>query len=331
MPADFVADRVVVVGRVDGGAWSEAATEARVDQRVELAANLIGHRGRQRVVRGPGGTEPLDEPVHWSEVTPHGFRAAPAKNGATSEFYANVSTEPHTFGHWLGYDHIDYFEMPVTATTAILAIAPMAGTHFFKAEVVGKSSPGAESVDTYGLARIVHRATLRLADDFLGRLSGYQNVPEVFGSAGPGRDHQTERFTGADCADVMVGAMRRTGVALEYTNVEGLTAYTRTIARPTDLDAHGTPAHEIGGVQRGDLIRIDYGGELRGATPRSWDHVAALWEDRSDPDGPSHGGPDGKLDGFDLVIHMGHPHLVIEPLSAQAPATVDVLRWRSPK
>ena len=36
----------------------------------------------------------------------------------------------------------------------------------------------------------------------------------------------------------------------------------------------------------------------------------------------------GQLDGFDLVIHMGHPRLVIEPLSVQAPATVEVLRVR---
>jgi hypothetical protein len=25
---------------------------------------------------------------------------------------------------------------------------------------------------------------------------------------------------------------------------------------------------------------------------------------------------------------MGHPHLIIEPLANQAPATIDVLRWR---
>ena len=88
------------------------------------------------------------------------------------------------------------------------------------------------------------------------------------------------------------------------------------------------PTHEIAGVQVGDLIRIDYGGELRNHTPRAFDHVAALWQDKSDPDGPNKGGPDGKLDGFDLVIHMGHPRLKIEPLSGQSPATIDVLRWK---
>jgi len=170
---------------------------------------------------------------------------------------------------------------------------------------------------------------IRSGDDFLGWLTGYLLVPEVFGSAGGGRNHQTERFTGADCADVMVGAIRRAGrTDLDYTNVAGLPAFTTQIATSTTLDAHGMPAAPITGIARGDLIRIDYGGELAHHTPRDWDHVVALWEDRSDPNGPDHGRPDGKLDGFDLVIHMGHPRLVIEPLASQAPATVDVLRWR---
>ena len=174
----------------------------------------------------------------------------------------------------------------------------------------------------------MHRVSIRKDDSFLGWLSAYLLVPEVFGSAGGGRDHQTERFTGADCADVMVGAARRMGRQLAYTNVAGLPSYTKVVAPATELDDHGEPAHAITGIAAGDLIRIDYGGALRHHTPRAFDHVAALWEDRSDPHGPFHGGPDGQLDGFDLVIHMGHPRLVIEPLAAQAPATIDVLRWR---
>jgi hypothetical protein len=123
----------------------------------------------------------------------------------------------------------------------------------------------------------------------------------------------------------MVGALRRTGKLVEYTNVAGLPAYTTRVADAVQLDARGVPAHDITGVRPGDLIRIDYTGDPR---PRDWDHVAALWEDRSDPAGPERGGPDGKLDGFDLVIHMGHPRLVIEPLANQAPAKIDVLRWK---
>jgi hypothetical protein len=354
----FVAERVVVVGHVDDGAWSDAATEARLDQKAELAAIVVGHRGARRVVLAPAAiakvklagavvrTEPL-EGVHvqWSTVEPHGFRAHAAPNGATSEFYSNVSTEPTTFGKWLGYDHIDYFEHVARAWSAdaiipavVQASEPDAqqvagvGTIRYKAEVdldgTTLASPGADATDTFGLLPSVHRVSVRLSDDFLGELSEYMLVPEVFGSAGGGRDHQTERFTGADCADVMVGAARRMGMRLAYTNVASLPDYTTTVAHATDLDDHGMPAAPITGVKPGDLIRIDYGGALRGHTPRAYDHVAALWQDRSDPAGPAKGGADGQLDGFDLVIHMGHPRLVIEPLSEQAPATIDVLRWK---
>jgi len=354
----LVAERVVVVGRVDDGAWSDAPTEARADQKAELAAIVVGHRGKARVVLAPEGvprvtlagravvTEPAGAlRVQWSTVEPHGFRHQPAQNGATSEFYSNVSTEPRTFGRWLGFDRIDYFERivardapgripaQVPADLDGAQQAPGLGTVRFKVEVEldGQrlASPGAEATDTFGVLPSVHRVSIRRGDDFLGWLSGYLLVPEVFGSAGGGRNHQTERFTGADCADVLVGAMRRMGrTDLAYTNVAGLPDYTARVAGPTELDEHGAVGHPITGVSPGDLIRINYGGALRNHTPRDWDHVAALWEDRSDPAGPFHGGPDGQLDGFDLVIHMGHPRLLIEPLSGQAPATIDVLRFR---
>lgn len=360
---ELVAERVVVVGRVDDGPWTDAPTEARADQKAELAALVIGHRGDRRVVLAPvgiarvrlagqvrtaeaGGIELAGARVQWSTVEPHGFRASAAHNGATSDYYSNVSTERTTFGRWLGFDQIDYFERVVAAWGAQPRIAavvssgeddapplPGLGTVRYKVEIeiAGHTvaSPGAEASDTFGVLPGVHRVSIRRGDDFLGWLTGYLRVPEVFGSAGGGRNHQTERFTGADCADVLVGAIRRMGrTDLAYTNVEGLTAYARVIADPADLDDHGAPDRPIPGVREGDLIRIDYGGALRHHTPRGWDHVAALWQDRSDPDGPFHGGPDGQLDGFDLVIHMGHPRLVIEPLARQAPATIDVLRWR---
>lgn len=356
----FVAERAVIVGRVGDAMWTDAATEARSDQPAELAPVVIGHRGRKRVVLTPAGVDkiklhgsriateslPDDTRVQWSVVEPHGFRVTPSKVGATSDFYSNVSTESATFGRWLGFDSIDYGERVVRAWADVAPIAPEVtsdeanaiqvpgiGTIRYKLEVelpdgVHVTSPGAESTDEQGVTPAVHRVSIRQGDDFLGYLSEYLLVPEVFGSAGGGNRHQTERFTGADCADVMVGAMRRKGKRLAYTNVAGLPAYTHRIAPATELDDTGAPATPIIGVQAGDLIRIDYGGELRHHTPRDWDHVAALWEDRSDPHGPFHGGPDGLLDGFDLVIHMGHPRLLIEPLADQAPATVDVLRWR---
>ena len=355
-------ERAVVVGRVDNGTWTDAATEARLDQKAELAAILVGKRGKQRIVLVPDGVTKLKlagrtvpkqqlarldaKSIRWSTVEPHGFRDTPAKNGATSDFYSNVSTEKSSFGKWLGYDTIDYFEHVFAEHgTAIITaeIKPSEagavqitglGTLRFKVEVeladgTKHASAGAEAVDSFGILPSVHRVSVRSSDDFVGWLGAYLLVPEVFGSAGSGANHQTERFTGADCADVMVGAMRRMGKKLAYTNVAGLPQYATTIAAAVELNDQGMPSHEIPGVKVGDLIRIDYAGALRHHTPRDWDHVAALWEDRSDPKGPLKGAADGKLDGFDLVIHVGHPRLEIEPLAGQSPATVDVLRWKT--
>ncbi len=352
-----------------GGTWTDAATEARTGDGAELAVVAVAREGRRRVVIADAGVTPLrvegrrvfDEErrsfdvlggveVRWSLVEPHGFRVGPATNGATAPYYTNVSTTAADFGRWLGYDTIDYFETVrgawaagvearrqpavVVATEAGAMQVPGVGTVRYKAELRLASgetfgSPGAEAVDRFGVLPNVHRVSIRASDDFVGWLGAYLLVPEVFGSAGGGANHQTERFTGADCADVMVGALRRMGRRdVRYTNVAGLVRHARVVAEPTGIDERGQAEQPIAGVQRGDLIRIDYGGEDAGSTPRAWDHVAALWEDRSDPSGPHRGAADGQLDGFDVVAHMGHPRVKVEPLGRQMPATVDVLRWR---
>ncbi|HTJ45429.1 MAG TPA: hypothetical protein VL463_25160 [Kofleriaceae bacterium] len=364
----LVPTHVIVVGRAAPDAsWTDAPTEARTTDHAELAVVAIARDGDRTVVLADDDVAPLvirgrtiaarerrawplGASVRWSTIEPFAWHqpGEVVSNGNTADYHSNVSTEPKDFGRWLGYDQLRYFATTIAdfgaARTIAATITPHdtgasavdgAGTIFYQATVRFSdnselSSPGAEAVDEGGIQRSVHRVSLRLADDFLGRLSAYLLVPEVFGSAGGGASNQTDRYTGADCADVMVGALRAEGHReIQYTNVAGLPALTRVIAKPTILDDQGNPATPITGVARGDLIRIDYGGDYANMTPRDWDHVAALWEDRSDPDGPAHGGPDGQLDGFDLVIHMGHPRLVIEPLANQAPATVDVLRWRA--
>ena len=189
-------------------------------------------------------------------------------------------------------------------------------------------TPGAAAVDQFGILPSVFRVSLRRDDTFLGHVTAHFLVPEVFGSAGPGANHQTERFTGADCADVLTGALRRMGHdRVWHTHVAGLTKYARLVAGPVQLDEKGAPPAPITGVQVGDVIRIRYGAAGDWLTRRGWDHVAVLYEDRSDPAGPQRGGPDGRLDGFDVVVHMGHPRLEVEPLERQSPARIDVLRW----
>src|SRR2546423_805424 len=89
-----VADRAMIVGRIDDGAWSDAPTEARLDQRAELAVIVVAHRGKHRVLLVPDGVDTLRlagrsvaarelEPlagaeVAWVAIEPHGFRTTRA-------------------------------------------------------------------------------------------------------------------------------------------------------------------------------------------------------------------------------------------------------------
>ncbi|MEZ4359049.1 MAG: hypothetical protein R3B48_02635 [Kofleriaceae bacterium] len=308
---------------------------------------LDGRAVRAAARRGWGALP--DAEVSWSTIEPHAWRDADKR-----DYHSNVSLERATFGRWQGYDPIAYFATEIApwragedARRLPARITPSdpevrgtteLGTLRYQVQVRLRlggevrtfASPGVEATDRAGILPSVHRVTVRRDDTFLGYLTGYLLVPEVFGSGGAGKNHQTERYTGADCADVLVGAARAAGLRhVPYTSVAGLPRYAEVVAAATALDERGAPPAPIRGVRAGDLIRIDYGGALQGHTPRAWDHVAVLFEDRSDPQGPLRGGPDGQLDGFDLVIHMGHPRLVIEPLSEQSPSTVDVLRWRA--
>jgi hypothetical protein len=342
--------------RLADGAELAAVVMARDGRRrvyvvgAEIAPLVVGRRRVAAAQRRPWSAL-SGAKLRWSMVEPHAWRqpGVAARNGSPTAFHSNVSTARHDFGRWLGYDEITYFETPAGAWSGEAAAHRRSasarptrpaddlfgglGTMRYKLEVrLGDrvlATPGAEAVDRAGILPSVHRVSIRSDDTYVGWLTSYFLVPEVFGSAGSGRNHQTERYTGADCADVLTGALRRQGHrAIWYGNVAGLPRHAAVVAGPVDLDGAGVPAEPVTGVREGDLIRIDYGGLLSGHTPRSWDHVAVLFEDRSDPAGPARGGADGRVDGFDLVVHMGHPRLVVEPLAAQAPARVDVLRWR---
>jgi hypothetical protein len=361
-------ESAVIVGRAEeGAAYRDAPTEARADGDAELAVVLVAREGKKRVYVVDDEVAPLEiggekiadgarrgwkdagkTAVRWSTVEPEPWRD-------DGEFHSNVVTGGDDHGKWVGYDPIGYFETPVgdwssdaSARRRAASATPSReeddlygglGTMRYKVEVrldgegeEGRilATAGADQVDTFGILPSVHRVSIRKDDSYAGWLASYFLVPEVFGSAGPGKNHQTERFTGADCADVLVGALRRQGRKVEYSHVAGLTSYAKVLVDPVELDEDGMPAEGsvIEGVRIGDVIRIDYGGAYANLTKRSWDHVAVLWEDKSDPDGPKAGAADGQLDGFDVVVHMGHPRLVIERLREQAPARIDVLRWK---
>src|SRR5260370_23149687 len=91
----------------------------------------------------------------------------------------------------------------------------------------------------------VFRYSFRSGDDFLGWLSSFFNVPYLFGSAGKGTRNQAERYLGADCADILVAALRRRGLAIDYTSVTELV---------------DTLPKVKGAVRPGDLYALDYVG-----------------------------------------------------------------------
>jgi hypothetical protein len=369
-------ESVRVVGRAAAGRpWTDAPTEARLADGAELAVVLLAREPEpsgRTVCIAEEDIEPLllrgrrcsaaerrpwsalrPASVRWSLVEPHAWRPqhVPAGNGADTPFYSNVSMDRKSFGRWLGFATIAYFETVLDpwssapeARRRAATVSPSEpgssltrglGTIRYKAEVRldgrdGRilSTPGAEAVDRYGILPSVHRVSIRSDDTFLGYLGTYFLVPEVFGSAGPGPSHQTERYAGADCADVLIGALRAMGHKdVPYGSVAALPRHAKLVAGPALLDQQGNAPAPLEGVREGDLIRIDYRGGLSGSTPRSWDHVAALFRDLGGASGPEADRPNGRLDGFDLIVHMGHPRLVVEPLSRQAPARIDVLRW----
>src|SRR5207248_10608299 len=91
----------------------------------------------------------------------------------------------------------------------------------------------------------VFRYTFRSGDDFLGWLSSFFNVPYLFGSAGKGARSQAERYLGADCADILVAALRRSGVSIDYTSVADMVDALPKVKGP---------------VRAGDLYALDYVG-----------------------------------------------------------------------
>lgn len=285
--------------------------------------------------------------VTWATVEPRMVHESTGEGDETRP-YTNAKLLGPNHGRWQGYDLITYFERPVARasgpklvvrdsrpTDPDVDVRGGLGTLRYAARVriggVEVATPGATAVDALGIDPRVLRVSYRAADDLPGWLASYFNVPQVFGSAGGPRNHQTDRFVGADCADVVVGALRAAGRRdVAYTSVGGLTRYARTISdvllqledgRIVSSDAQRRPARLRFGtdVRRGDIVILDYVGFA--ALPRPWDHVGVLGDD----DG------DGVLDSGDPLFHMGlSTGLTVEPLSAQGEVRLQVLRLRQP-
>src|SRR5207245_391846 len=125
-------------------------------------------------------------------------------------------------------------------------------------------------------------------DSFVGWLTSFFNVPYVFGSAGKGAKSQAERRVGADCADVLVAALRSTGARnMDYSSVMYLIDHLPHVSPPAQIGACPStgpcaaatpPIRFARDVRPGDFLALDYVGASE--LPRPWDHIVAVVEDR---------------------------------------------------
>ncbi|MDD5132449.1 MAG: hypothetical protein PHH44_07310 [bacterium] len=206
-------------------------------------------------------------------------------------------------------------------------------------------SPSMEEYVNNGISNEVCRVTIQQNASYLGYLTGYFNVPGVFGSY----PAQVDKYIGVDCADLVVGAWNKyKKKSIPYTNVTGLryslvanglmkliladhyydakgiiyADYARGLGRPV-----GQKAIKIDqtNVHQGDIVLFNYNPEK---TDRSWDHVGVLFADSSET-----GKPNGILDAYDLILHCGPAELRINQLTYEgfvSPGEVTrfaIVRW----
>ncbi len=292
LPAAALPADLVVESRVGTGEWRRStAVEARLGSPVSLRVRPVA-----------GGV------IRWYRIVPD---ASKPYNNAVWPW------DPGPY-RWLGYAKIRYARAELEASRGAWEIAPAltVGSHWFQAEVElapgGRvlASPGLEQNDARGLSPEVTRVTLRDGDDLVGQLTGFFNVPGVFGSV----PYQVRNYLGVDCADVLMGAWARAHakpIERDW-NVAALARELPLVAATTI--AKGRPAARLRwgeDVRRGDLVVVRYAGA------RQFGHVGALYGD----DG------DGVLDGEDLVIHAGPEALHLSKLTDGAfDGDVKVLR-----
>jgi hypothetical protein len=324
-------------GRVAGTSKTAHAVDAKRGETVEVFVIANGTLDGRRVLfsddgrRGHVAWRACDAHVEWRRVEPRPQHLTTPAPNASVPVYANAVVLGPDHGKWIGFDRLEYFESALTgdgttrlvrdalpsANASLPSCAPRAepwaglgAMHLAATVHLGDdaaATAGAEDAPDGTIAARVFRYSFRSGNDFIGWLTSYFNVPYLFGSAGKGAKAQAERYVGADCADVLVAALRRLGGKIEYTSVADL------------VDAL---PHVTGPVHVGDLYALDYVDYAD--LPRSWDHIVALVEDRG-PDGK----PDGKPGPEDLVMDTGNADgLKVAPLADQGEVRIAVLRPR---
>lgn len=321
-----------------------------VPGKLDGRAVVFGESGAPGRVSWPGAGCP-DAAVSWRRIEPRmQHETTPAPN-ANVTLYANAVVFGPKHGTWIGFDRIEYFDSPIdgaggwtlhvadaaptepTARKREPALLPFGTMRLAAAVALGAqtaATPGAGDAPGGAIADAVFRYSFRRDDGFVGWLTSFFNVPYVFGSAGKGAKSQAERRVGADCADVLVAALRSTGAhSFDYSSVMYLIDHLPHVSAPAEIAAcagagpcaAATPPLRFGhDVRPGDFLALDYVGATE--LPRPWDHIVAVVEDR----GPG-GVPDGVLGPDDLVADSGDAAgLKFAPLREQGAVRVVVLR-----
>lgn len=330
-----------VTGRIGAHARFKAEpVHARLGEQVELAVKVVGRRGR--LVDLPEGST-----VRWLQIVPRmQHRDLPARN-EKMPIYANAVMFGPQHGRWLGADTLEYDTVPLepwpgTETRdgklLLSSAAPHlygnVGTNWISAAVTlpdgsEARAPDGVTLGPLGLASTVMRVSYRSDDSYVGWLGTYFGVPYIFGSTGP----QTDRYTGTDCADALIGARRASGVrGLGYTSVVGISRVSRAVTPPLLLDEEGTvrdteraerPLRWGEEITPGVMLAMDFLEDSDNQLPRAWDHAAVLVRD-----GGPEGEPNGVLDGTDLIRHMTKQGLADQPLSRMGLIRFRLFRWR---
>ena len=263
---------------------------------------LKGKPVKLEVEKPAGATD-----IRWYQIIPD-----------VSKYYKNANhpweDEPYK---WVGFGEIDYERKEITRARGdweldlfvpgekkTLPLAPTEtaakysrdlGTFWFEVEIVvgGKKirSLGLSDRDKRGLSPKTCRVTVEDGEGYIGHLTGFFNVPGVFGSI----PYQCGNYIGVDCADVLVAARNRWkekpnkrdfNVAMLVNEWPQVAKFEIEDGEPEKKIQWGTD------VKPGDLIAVRYAGKKR------YQHIGALYQDA---DG------DGELGAEDFVIHAG-PH-----------------------
>ena len=192
------------------------------------------------------------------------------------------------------------------------------GSFWLQAEVhhggKRKRSAGLQENDSRNLTARVFRLTIRLDESYLGNLTGFFNVPGLFGSI----PYQSNGYIGVDCADVLVAA-RRKWVGKEDSKDFNVSMLVNAWPKVARFEMRGgNPSEEIAWgekVKPGDLIAVRY------RPTGSFAHIGALYADSNE---------NGKLDGGDQMIHAGPEALQINFLR-QGSFDGDVVILRPPR